>query len=96
VHILKSKKAKFDPSKFEDRYDSALKRLIAAKQHGRKPPSTPAPGPSNVINLMDALRRSVQGKGEQASSGHARPKAERKRSAPKPAPAKRRKLKRAS
>jgi DNA end-binding protein Ku len=60
-HILDTKRAKFDPSKFEDRYESALKKLIAAKQAGRKPPSAPPPQPSNVINLMDALRRSVAG-----------------------------------
>jgi DNA end-binding protein Ku len=97
VHILASKKTKFDPSKFEDRYDSALKKLIAAKQLGKKPPAAPTPGPSNVINLMDALRRSAQGKGERAPSGSARrPKAQHKHTAPKHAPAKRRKLKRAS
>jgi DNA end-binding protein Ku len=98
VHILKSKKAKFDPSKFEDRYDSALKKLIAAKQHGKEPPSAPSPQPSNVINLMDALRRSVHGKAGRAPASRVarRPKGERKRSAPKHAPVKRRKLKRAS
>jgi DNA end-binding protein Ku len=60
-HILETKRMKFDPSKFEDRYESALKQLIAAKRAGRKPPAVPAPAPSNVINLMDALRRSVAG-----------------------------------
>jgi DNA end-binding protein Ku len=49
-HILETKHAKFDHSKFEDRYESALKN---------KPPTAPPPQPSNVINLMDALRRSV-------------------------------------
>jgi DNA end-binding protein Ku len=60
-HILETKRMRFDPSKFEDRYESALKRLIAAKRAGKKPPAAPAPAPSNVINLMDALRRSVAG-----------------------------------
>ena len=60
-HILETKKAKFDPSKFEDRYETALKQLIKAKQAGKTPPAAPSPQPSNVINLMDALRRSVQG-----------------------------------
>src|SRR5262249_35220521 len=58
-HILETKKTKFNPAQFDDRYETALKQLIRAKQAGRKPPSAPAP-PSNVINLMDALRRSVQ------------------------------------
>src|SRR5262245_48159306 len=35
-HILATKKTKFDPSKFEDRYETALKKLIAAKQAGEK------------------------------------------------------------
>jgi DNA end-binding protein Ku len=97
VHILESKKAKFDPSKFKDRYDSALKQLIAAKQAGKTPPSPPSPQPSNVINLMDALRRSVKGQGAGAPAPSSRrPKAEHKRAAPKHAPARRRKLKRAS
>src|SRR5262249_61839891 len=57
-HILHTKKAKFDPSKFKDRYETALKALIAAKRAGRAP-RAPPPQPDNVVNLMDALRRSV-------------------------------------
>jgi DNA end-binding protein Ku len=60
VHILKSKAGHFDPSKFEDRYEDALADLIKAKRAGKTPPKPPAPQPSNVINLMDALRRSVR------------------------------------
>jgi DNA end-binding protein Ku len=93
-HILDTKKAKFDPEKFEDRYETALKKLIAAKQSGKEPPSAPAPQPSNVINLMDALRRSVkEGRG---GRGRRRTKASRKRASSKRAAPKRRKLKRAS
>lgn len=67
THILETKKGKFDPSKFEDRYETALMDLIKAKRAGRKPIAVPEPKPSNVINLMDALRRSAKsesGKGE--------------------------------
>ena len=60
VHILDTKRAHFDPAKFEDRYEEALTALIKAKQAGKAPPSAPSPKPSNVINLMDALRRSVK------------------------------------
>ena len=68
-HILDQKKGHFDPDKFEDRYEDALKALIKAKQAGQEPPSVETPKPSNVINLMDALRRSVQGsKGAPAAS----------------------------
>jgi DNA end-binding protein Ku len=59
-HILESKKTHFDPSKFEDRYEKALTDVIKAKRAGKAPPESAAPQPSNVVNLMDALRRSVQ------------------------------------
>ncbi|HEY6995189.1 MAG TPA: Ku protein [Xanthobacteraceae bacterium] len=99
-HILRSKKTEFDPSKFEDRYERALRKLIAAKQAGKPPPAPLAPQPTNVVSLMDALRRSVQAERRGVSSERGRSKA-RKRTAPKSAalkraPARRKKLKRAS
>ena len=68
-HILESRETKFDPAKFEDRYETALKKLIAAKKAGKPPPPAPAQ-PSNVINLMEALRRSAAG-ARGGSSGRA-------------------------
>ena len=65
VHILKSKKAHFEPDKFEDRYEDALVALIKAKHAGKPIPKLEEAKPSNVINLMDALKRSV--KAEQAA-----------------------------
>jgi len=61
THIVETKTGKFAPEKFEDRYEDALKDLLRKKQKGEKiePPKERAP--SNVINLMDALRRSVHG-----------------------------------
>jgi DNA end-binding protein Ku len=59
THILETKKGHFEPDKFEDRYENALKDLIKAKRAGKAPP-TVAERPSNVINLMDALRRSAK------------------------------------
>lgn len=61
THILESKQSHFDPDRFEDRYEQALQELIDAKRAGKKPPVVSAPTPSNVVNLMDALRRSAGG-----------------------------------
>jgi DNA end-binding protein Ku len=86
VHILKSKKAHFDPDKFEDRYEEALTDLIKAKQAGKPLPKLNEPKPSNVVNLMDALRRSVK----QENPGKPSAAAKTTRAAPKKrAPAKR-------
>jgi DNA end-binding protein Ku len=93
-HILEQKKGHFDPDKFEDRYEEALGTLIKAKRAGKEPPTSPSPKPSNVINLMDALRRSVKG-----GKGDAAPKSGRttaKRASAKKKPAKPKKLKKAS
>ena len=60
THILDTKKGHFKPEKFEDRYENALIELIKAKRAGKEPPTLAEPKPSNVINLMDALRRSAK------------------------------------
>jgi DNA end-binding protein Ku len=77
VHILKSKKAHFDPERFEDRYEDALKALIKAKDAGKPVPKAAEPEPSNVINLMDALKRSVKAEGSATASHARRPHARR-------------------
>ena len=63
THILDSKKGHFNPNKFEDRYENALQALVKAKRAGKTPPTISEPRPSNVINLMDALRRSARSDG---------------------------------
>ena len=60
AHIVEQKRAKFQPAKFEDRYEDALKELIAKKQKGVKIERPKERAPSNVTNLMEALRASVQ------------------------------------
>ena len=69
-HIIKTKTGHFYPEKFEDQYEDALKELLRKKDKGEKIEPPPAREESNVINLMDALRRSV--KGERAASGSSR------------------------
>jgi DNA end-binding protein Ku len=93
-HILKQKKGHFDPKKFEDRYEDALSALIKAKRAGKEPPALPEPKASNVINLMDALRRSVGEKGGK-SRGHARGKSSGRRTSAKRKTAKHKRLKKA-
>jgi hypothetical protein len=68
---------KFEPETFEDRYENAMIELIRSKQAGQPAPKEkPSAPPPNVVNLMDALRRSFE-----AGSGKGKP-------ADKPAPAK--------
>jgi DNA end-binding protein Ku len=61
-HILETKAGTFDPAEFQDRYEAAVVEMLKQKQAGL-PPNKEAPSapPSKVINLMDALRRSVEG-----------------------------------
>ena len=88
THILETKKGHFEPEKFEDRYENALKDLIKAKRAGKAPPTLAEPRPSNVVNLMDALRRS-------AKADRRRPAAARKNGNARKRPAARRKVRRA-
>lgn len=58
-HIIKKMSGKFKPEEFEDRYENALIELIRSKQKGTPIKPKPTHREANVINLMDALRRSV-------------------------------------
>jgi DNA end-binding protein Ku len=89
THILDTKKGHFEPDKFDDRYEDALKDLIKAKRAGKAPPTAAEPRPSNVINLMDALRRSAKADRRQPASA-------RKSGNHRKRPAARRKVRRAS
>jgi DNA end-binding protein Ku len=74
-HILDSKAAHFDPSKFKDEYEDALKKLVKRKAAGKPiEAAEPEKRPGNVVSLMDALKQSVQGKssGGRAGKSHGR------------------------
>jgi DNA end-binding protein Ku len=60
-HIVEQKAGRFEPGKFEDQYETALVDLINKKRAGK--PITPKERPrgENVVDLMDALRKSVGG-----------------------------------
>ncbi len=60
--IIEQKEGPFDPSKFVDRYEEALKALIAEKRKGHKPAKVAEPDDTNVVDLMSALRASLAGK----------------------------------
>jgi DNA end-binding protein Ku len=68
-HIVNQKAGRFEPEKFEDHYETALIELINQKRSGK--PITPKerPATGNVVDLMEALRRSVGG-----ASGETAPK----------------------
>jgi DNA end-binding protein Ku len=81
--IIDRMTGKFEPDKFEDRYENAMIELIRSKQAGQPVKQAKASAkPSNVVNLMDALKRSI---GE--SAGGKAPA--RKQKAPLPAAKKR-------
>jgi DNA end-binding protein Ku len=62
-HILHTKAAHFDPSKFRDEYETALKTLVKRKAAGKPiKAAEPEKRESNVVSLMDALKQSVKGK----------------------------------
>jgi Ku protein len=63
-HILDSKAAHFDPSKFKDEYETALKSLVRRKAAGKPVKAAEREEkPDNVVSLMDALQQSLKGKG---------------------------------
>jgi DNA end-binding protein Ku len=89
-HIVKTKEGHFDPSRFDDRYEDALKDLLTKKQEGRPIERPERREPTNVVNLMDALRLSLEaGGGAPTSKG----KSPARRATEKPEQPKRRKTK---
>jgi DNA end-binding protein Ku len=81
--LIEKKAGDFHPEKFKDAYTVALRELIDAKLHKRKPREIEeTPPASNVINLMDALKRSVgkesRGNGKARRKPAARPRARTK------------------
>lgn len=78
--IIAQKQAEFDPSKFTDHYEDALKRLITDKEKGKKATvEVDQPEDTNVVDLMEALRRSLGQKGGAAKRAPAKAKTGAKR-----------------
>jgi DNA end-binding protein Ku len=80
--LIKKMSAKLDLSKFEDGYEVAVKALVEAKINNLPVPIDEAPTkqPTNVINLMDALRKSI---GPDSRTGKKPPKSEKEPAAKK-------------
>ena len=64
LKIVEQQEGDFEPDKFVDRYEEALKALIKEKQKGHKPVRAPEPADTNVIDLMSALKKSLRSKPE--------------------------------
>jgi len=82
VQLITKKSAAFHPEKFENHYQTALQALVNAKLKGKKiiaSPETPRALGGNVVDLMAALRASVEGKA--ASKAKAKPAKSSKKSA---------------
>ena len=79
-HIIGTKKGRFEPEEFHDRYEEALAELIKAKIEGRKIRKAPPPKETKVASLLDALRLSA---GVGGDGGKAPPKTKSRSAASK-------------
>src|SRR6202021_958050 len=61
THIVNQKAGRFEPDKFEDQYETALVDLINKKRAGKPVTTRERPRAENVVDLMDALRKSIGG-----------------------------------
>jgi len=69
-HIVEQKSGHFEPGKFEDHYETALTELINHKRNGERITASPRPRGDNVVDLMEALKRSLAGgKPDKAKAG---------------------------
>jgi DNA end-binding protein Ku len=62
-HIVRTKSGHFHPEEFEDHYENALRELFRRKRKGERIEPKKRAEPSNVVNLRDALRRSLEAEG---------------------------------
>ncbi len=69
AHILDTKAGHFDPSRFKDEFEIKLRKLVKRKAAGKPIEyAERAERPANVVNLMEALRQSVEGPQRAASA----------------------------
>ena len=80
-HIVDQKSGRFEPEKFEDHYETALVDLINSKRNGKPVTAKARPRGANVVDLMDALRKSVGGAAAETNAPRKTAKRPRKASA---------------
>jgi DNA end-binding protein Ku len=79
-HILETKAGEFDPENFHDRYEDAVVEMLRRKQAGMSAVTEKAaPPPTNVVSLMDALKRSLAVEDAKAPAAAASGKAKKPR-----------------
>src|SRR4051794_16279564 len=60
VQLIDRQTSEYDPADLEDRYETRLRAMLDAKIQGQEvQEDVPTPAPSNVIDLMAALRKSL-------------------------------------
>ena len=62
MQLIESLAATFEPEKYRDEYQESMRAMIAAKQKGQEVTATVHPQRAPVIDLMDALRKSINAK----------------------------------
>ena len=72
-HIVNQKAGHFEPDKFEDQYETALIDLINQKRAGKPITAKARPRGENVVDLMDALRKSIGGGSAPATEAPKKP-----------------------
>ena len=72
--IIEQQEGAFEPEKFEDRYENALRDLIRRKERGEKLVTAEPVEESNVIDLMEALKKSLKTKGRTVAAKASGPK----------------------
>ena len=66
--IIARKSGHFEPDKFSDRYEEAVVGMLRAKQAGQTFAVPETAAPANVVNIMDALKRSLEAAGADSGS----------------------------
>jgi DNA end-binding protein Ku len=73
-HIIATRRGKFDPARFEDRYDDALAELVKAKAAGKPLPKPKEPSATEPTDLLQALRESAKSRKPKAATSKPAPR----------------------